>query len=169
MAPPVAASVAEVEGEGVQVAEPRHIDDILNSVLLDHPEGQAAREFLDKFTDLCHQVDDIIDLKISEAETIVEPFYNMLILLSCPFYQKYSNTLITVFNTCINTWLDSVKMESSTELWQREQADVLRIIGTEMTLTVIQILAGYRKRRELSLAVREYSYRKHHDEFGNPH
>jgi hypothetical protein len=142
---------------------------ILDSVFLDHPEGQMARDFIDKFGSLCEQVDDIIDKGIGDAEVIVQTHYDMLLLLSGPFYQKYSNTLLTVFNTCINVWLDSVKMERSTELWQREQADVLRSIGIEMTLTVIQILGGYKKRRELSIAVREWSYHKHHDEFGNGH
>lgn len=156
-----------VEGEVAEVN--KDIPAVLDSIFLDHPEGEEARLFLENFRLMSHQIDDIIDLKIQEPEAIIRPYYDFLLLLSCPFYQRHSNTLLTVFNTIMNTWLDSVKMENSAELWQREQADTLRTVGLEMTLTIVQILAGYDKRREISLPVREFVYKRHHDEFGNPH
>lgn len=139
--------------------------ELLNKLFNDHPDGQDAKTFLHHYGIYCHNIDDIVDEHVTEPEVILNTHMQALKLFSSNFYRKYQDVLYPCIINIHHTWLDSVAMESSSELWQKEQADVLRLVGIEIKLVVIELLGGYEARRKCSVAVRENTYKKQHDIF----
>lgn len=135
----------------------------MEKLYLDHPDGREAEAFLKHYNLYCHSIDDIIDEKITDSESILATLHMALNIFSSNFYRKYQDLIYPIVNLIHNTYADSVLMELSKEQWKKECADVLRSVGQEMCLIVIQILGGYKARRRLSLLVREYSYRTQHE------
>lgn len=137
----------------------------LEKLFASHPDGVEAKMFLANFGKYCHSIDDLIDGDIkSNPENIGVILILALNIYSMNFYVKYLNSLYPIIRLIHHTYFDSVKMELASEYWQKEQADVLKSVGQEMTLAIIEILGGYEKRRELGLIVREYSYKEQHEE-----
>lgn len=135
----------------------------MEKLYLDHPDGREAESFLKHYNLYCHAIDDLIDEKITDSENVLSVFHLGLNIYSSNFYRKYQDILYPIINLIHNTYADSCAMEVSQEQWQKECADVLRSIGQEMCLVIIQILGGYKARRRLSIIVREYSYRTQHE------
>jgi hypothetical protein len=61
-----------------------------------------------------------------------------------------------------NTYADSVQWEDSPIEYKRKIADVLRQMGNEVILAVIEIVKGVGVRREVSMKFRELSWLAHH-------
>lgn len=141
----------------------------LDKIFLDHPEGNEAKAFLVNFGLYCHMIDDLID---GEVENKPEQFAATLMLAtniySCAFYSNHQQQLYHAVHLIHHMYFDSVQMERSNVLWKREQADTLKSAGIQMTMTIIEILGGGSKRRELAQLVYEHSYKAQHDEAGNP-
>lgn len=135
----------------------------LNDLFNDHVDGADAKSFLHHYNIYNHAIDDIIDEKISDVETILSSYNLALDIYSSNFYRKYQQELHPIIKLIHHTWIDSVHMEQSKELWQKEQADTLKNVGIEMLLTVIEILGGYKCRRECSIAIRKNSFDKQHN------
>lgn len=139
------------------------LDQELNKLFLDHPDGEAAKVFLTSYGTYAHMVDDVIDEKEYQNHKRLLPTYMMhLNLLSCKFYLRNRDTLYPVMRVIHHSWFDSIEMERSENAWQRVQAETLKGAGIEMTLTIIEILGGYECRRRLSIAVREHAYKEQH-------
>lgn len=140
----------------------------LETLFLDHPDGIDAKSFLANFGTYCHAIDDVIDRDIPAHP---EQFGAILMMAaniySCNFYLKNIQILYHATHMIHHMYFDSVNMERAPELWKKEQADTLKSIGIQMTLTIIEILGGYPKRRQLSQLVHEHAYGKQHDEDGN--
>lgn len=137
-----------------------NIETILENLFSDHPDGDMAKSFILGFNEYCHRIDDIIDEKLTDAEVVCTTHMLALNLFSSNFYRKYSDVLYPVIVNIHHTWLDSVQMEKSSNLQSREQAVVLKSVGIEMLLMVVQILGGYEKRRKYSVLIRENNFRK---------
>lgn len=137
----------------------------LNKLFANHPDGNIAEIFLGNFGKFCHSIDDLIDGDIkNNPENIGAILILALNLYSNIFYRKYQDLLYPLILNIHNTYFDSVKMELSNEYWQKEQADTLKSVGQEMTLMIIYILGGYEERRRLGILVREHSYKQQHEE-----
>lgn len=139
------------------------LDKAFENLYSDHPDGREAESFLKHYNMYCHVIDDLIDEDGKNPEYILGMLHLALQIYSSNFYRKYQDVLYPVINIIHNTYADSVIMEHSGEQWQKECADVLRSVGQEMALVVIQILGGYKARRNLSLKVREFSYKSQHE------
>lgn len=140
----------------------------IEKLFLDHPDGNEAKRFLELWNVYVNAVDDIIDEKITESEFVLRAFNLATELYSTPFYVKYSSILYYNIKSAHHNYADSCLMEKSGIKWQEMQADFLRA-SSQLTLVIVEILGGYDKRRELSLAIHEDSYIKHHDGNGNRH
>ena len=136
---------------------------LLNSYLSHEPE---AIVFLQAYSAYIHAVDDIIDEKITEEEKILKAFGRALYLYSSNFYVKNSTSLFPLLLSIHNDYADSIKMEHSSEEWQKKTADVLRLGGFKVTLTVVGLVAGYDAMREVSMMMRKYAYDMHHNSEG---
>lgn len=140
----------------------------IERLYLDHPDGFEAKRFLTLWNVYVNAVDDIIDEKISDSEFILKAFNLATELYSMPFYVKYMGILYFAIKESHHCYADSCLMEKSGISWQETQADFLRATS-QLTLSIIEILGGYDKRRQLSILVREDSFNKHHDKDGNRH
>lgn len=141
----------------------------ITNVFLDHPDGLEAEQFLTNFGTYCHAIDDLIDKDLSSTP---EHFGIVLLMAtniySCNFYYKYQHILYQVIRVIHHTYFDSVKLERAPELWKKETADTIKSIGSQMTLTIIEILTTYENRRRLSPLVHEFCYNRQHDDNGQP-
>lgn len=141
----------------------------LKNLFLDHPEGAEAQQFWSNFGLYSHMIDDLIDRDIPDnPETFGAILMMACNLYSCNFYVKYQQHLYHAIHMIHHIYFDSVRMERSKELWKKEHADVLKSMGIQLSLTIIEILGEYNKRRELSDAMYKFSYEVQHDENGNP-
>lgn len=135
------------------------IHEQLEEVFNSHPDGAEGKTFLANAGIYFHMIDDLIDRDLASTP---ENFATLLILslniYSCNFYNKYQHILYSVIRNIHHTFFDTVRMERSTVLWHKEHAEILKSVGQDLTLTVVEILGGYEKRRELSTIVRDYSY-----------
>jgi hypothetical protein len=134
----------------------------LNKLFLDNPEGEQANWFLKNYGVYSHLLDDIIDNKETDHKKILPSYMIHLNLLSSDFYRKHQHELYPVMRLIHHVWQDSIEMEKSPEDWKRQQAETLKGIGIEMTLSIIEILGGYETRRRLSIMVREHAYTQQH-------
>lgn len=127
-----------------------------------------AIRFVKAFQDYCHNIDDIIDEKITDPEKILKVFLQAASIYSSNFYIKYSTQLYPLILVITNTYADSVKMERSGVAWKKKVSDVLRSTGNDILIFVVGIVAGWESMRDVSELIREYSYAEHHNELGEP-
>lgn len=137
------------------------IHEQLEEVFNNHPDGVEAKAFLANAGIYFHMIDDLVDKDLSN---IPENFATLLILslniYSCNFYNKYQHILYPVIRNIHHTFFDTVQMERSPIMWHKEHAEILKSVGQDLTLTIVEILGGYEKRREMSAVVRDYSNSK---------
>lgn len=127
-----------------------------------------AIRFVKAFQDYCHNIDDIIDEKITDPEKILKVFLQACSIYSSAFYQRYAIQLHSVIMVITNSYADSVKMDHSGIAWKKKVSDVLRTAGNDMLILVVGIVAGWESMRDVSELIREYSYAEHHNELGEP-
>lgn len=114
-----------------------------------------------------HAIDDIIDEEIPKDsvkdEFILKTFEFAETVYTNIYYLTHISRLRPLVKMVSNTYMDSVQMEKSNSKWKKDYADVLRTMGNEILLAVIEIENGLNSRREASLELRELSYRTHHE------
>lgn len=115
----------------------------------------------------CHAIDDIIDGDKTDSEHIIKTFQFSTTLHTSNFFLKNWATLNPIIDVAFNSYADSVKLEKGVK-WERNYADVLRQVANEVIVAVVGIVAGYDKKREISLELRQLSYLEHHDLTGKP-
>ena len=126
-------------------------------------QGRAdAFEVLKTWNEWAHAVDDIIDEKITDPERIVAAHIAMFNLTRLPFYRQHASELDGVIFAVINLWLDTVRFEQSTEMWQRAWADAARSCGNELVVAVARLVGGWDHSRAISGALRELSWKDQH-------
>jgi len=140
----------------------------IEQLLAPHPE---AWEFVLKYNEYCHAVDDIIDdeKKRADNEFILKAFQLAADVYSTPFYRRHVDVLRPIEFMVNNTYADSVKWEKSAETWKRRDAQAIRHVGIDMFFIVVAITYGRETMRELSDEMRTYSHLKHMKEEGLNH
>lgn len=119
-----------------------------------------------------HQIDDIIDEEIPKDnvkdEFILKTFEMAHDIYVNTYYLNHLFELKPLVKMASNTYMDSVQMERSNSNWKKSYADVLRTMGNEVLLAVIEIEGGIDLRRRASIELREISYKTHHTALGFP-
>jgi len=119
-----------------------------------------------------HAIDDIIDEEIpkdnAKDEFILKTFEMAHDVYVNVYYLNNLHALKPLAKMASNTYMDSVQMERSNSQWKKSYADVLRTMGNEILLAVIEIEGGIDLRRRASLELREISYKTHHTALGYP-
>lgn len=133
---------------------------------LDAEKHKDAIEFAYYWLTLCHVVDDLIDDKNTNPESILKAFEYSAIVYSLPFYRQYAHILLPLVKAATNDYADSVLFEQSPIDWQKHYADVLRQNGNMVICAVIELCVGIDARRSFSQRIREISYIMHHTEEG---
>lgn len=130
--------------------------------------NQEAMVFLLAFHAYCHGIDDLIDGDLEKnTENILDLLMQANALYTTPFYQAHFVRLGGIVAHITNTYADSVAWEKSDDAWKRGVADVIRLCGNDMVLAVSAITSGYRGMRNLSLKLREFSWKNQHQEVPN--
>ncbi len=124
-----------------------------------------AGDFLRKWRQYVHDIDDIIDEDKSD-EFIIATFMAAAYLYAHPFYLAHLPALQQIVINCTNAYADSVAWEKSDVPWKREFSDHYRHFGMEMAIAVATICGGYMHAREVSLILREICYHGHHNANG---
>ncbi len=130
----------------------------ISAALSNHPD---AKEFILLYSAYVHRIDDIIDEpeKRSDPEFMLQTFQLAADVFSCDFYHKHRNVLRPTEFLINNTYADSVQWERSSEIWKRQEADVLRHTAIDMFLLVTAICLGRDATRKISLRFREYAHK----------
>ncbi len=138
--------------------------DILKDVfamLDDHPD---AKLMLKTYCNYCHDVDDIIDEKKIDSEHVLKTQAMMSDILNSDFWVKNAHFLYIVEALINNDYADSnILMNKPKDSPEYQQGDVLRCSGNLMIFAVILLTKGRDALRKVSLAIREASYKAHHD------
>lgn len=121
-----------------------------------------AMAFLRLWANYCHRIDDIIDKPVKNPDDFLEALALANVLYSSNFYQRAPQALRMAVLLCTNDFEDSVSWENSTVEWQKRWSDVLRFAGNHMVLVVAFVCGGYARGREVSLLLREDSWKHHH-------
>lgn len=124
-----------------------------------------AMDFLKRWGDYCHAVDDIEDEQTT-AELRQATFIAALELYTHPFFRANLPALKQVVYSAANLYTDSLAWEKSKVKWQREFADWARHAGAEMVLAVANIVGGFAHMRSISLELRTVNWSEHHNEKG---
>lgn len=141
-------------------------DTIAKDILQDWPD---AIEFLCRYHNYCHAIDDIIDEHITDPEVILAAFMLAADVYNCDFYLANRHWLLPMISHVTNTYADSVVMERSTEVsWHKTFADAIRNCANDMAVQVVVHCRGWAVGRKLSMLLRTDSYNKHHTEEGKP-
>lgn len=123
----------------------------------DNPE---AFRFLIAWSNYCHAVDDIIDSDIRDSEGILNVFVMAQEIYGSNFYLSNFDRLFHSIRVVTSSYADSVSMARSTELWQREEANIIRSCGNDIILLVASITGGYGVMRKIAFQLRKHSYEK---------
>lgn len=122
-----------------------------------------ALKFVYLFGEYAQLLDDIIDEEeFRNAERQMKLQYLALQLYSSDFYNTHRGMLYPTLLQIHNTYNDSLCWEGSAEEWKRTFSDVLRCCGNEMIFSLVHAYAGYDAMREISLKIREDSYKRQH-------
>lgn len=121
----------------------------------------------------CNAIDDIVDCKFEKDDKmrrllVVRTFELAAHIYSSEFYIINMHILFPLMKMAGQSYMDSIILEDSKEVWKRNLGDNLRHEANNITLAVIEIVCGIEKRMEASLELRECSYNTHHDKLGNP-
>jgi hypothetical protein len=130
----------------------------VNEILSIEP---GACEFVLQYQDYVHMIDDIIDDKITDPDTILLAFGKSRALFSNVFYQKYIQQLSLLELLINNEYADVVEWEQSSEEWKRRHADALRHCGYNMLFACIAICGGPEVLRKVSGRFRENAHQIH--------
>ena len=124
-----------------------------------------ALDFMQRAGGHFHAVDDVIDQGF-EPQRYLETFAQAIDVYSHPFYHAHVLALRGVCETLLQQYADSVRMEAAPELWKQRTSDVLRHAGNELIIAVARITGGWALATKVSDALRELSWREHHDAEG---
>ena len=138
----------------------------IEEILAPHPE---AMEFVLRYWQYCHAVDDIIDDPECRQnnEKILASYQLAADVFSCPFYRENVATLRPVEFMVNNTYADSVIWENpNNERWKQRDSQALRHVGIDMFLITVSICCDRETMRKISSEMRTYSHLKHMKEEG---
>ena len=132
-----------------------------------------AYDFLMQWEGHCHTVDDICDGEITDSLCIVKGFVTAQCLILHPFFVKHQARLWPILLLSANAYSDSLLFQNSSEDYKKQIGDYLRSFSNEMLLIVGMLCArddetAWDKVRKISPLIRELSYKKHHNENGEP-
>lgn len=130
--------------------------------------NRTALEFLVMWHEYLHEIDDLIDNKVTDPQQWIRAFANANLVYSHDFYTAYARDLRLIVMIATNAYADSVAWESVGVEWQRQWADISRHAGLEMVFAVAVICGGYDKMRAISAPLKEFAHKCHHDEEGKP-
>lgn len=145
----------------------QEIDELINKELMevlykelrDHKE---ALDFVIEYRNYIHMIDDIIDEDRSN-EKLLEAFAKASEIFSMPFWRKHAHLLVMIEQSINNTYADSTQWEKSDVEWIKRDASVLRHSGIDMFFSVINLVCGREKLRDISSAFRQQAHRLHMD------
>lgn len=129
---------------------------------------QDAMNFLRLFHAYSHSIDDLLDLKQFNPETLLKVLANANIVYSSPFYSRHAHRLHLVIANVTNAFADSIAWARSRDEWKKQWADTLRFSGNEMVLAVAMICGGFGLMRQMSPLLKELSWQCHHGEGEKP-
>lgn len=150
------------------------IDDELNAGATTRPYLRAANgnrsalEFMVVWHEYLHEVDDLIDNEMQDKQQWIKVFAHANLVYSMDFYVSHAKELRLVVMLVTNAYCDSVLFEADSLQWKKQWADVIRHAGLEMIYAVAMICGGYDLMRSISVELKEYAHRCHHDAEGNP-
>lgn len=124
-----------------------------------------AMDFIDKFRQYMHGIDDIEDTQTG-TEFRLHTFILAMHVYNHPFFLKHGAALKQLILNITNTYADCVAFEKSDIEWQRQWADHHRHCGLELVLAVAGILGGYVHMRSVSREFRVACHEGHHDNAG---
>lgn len=144
-------------------------EQLLSKLRLYLERDQEAVRFIQAITEYFHSVDDIIDEKIIEPERVLKVFIQAAAVYSSNFYHRYYTQLYPLILNITNVYADSIRLEHDEEPWKRYCGDVLRSVGNDIITIVVGIVSGWEAMRDVSILIREVSYKEHHDKLtGKP-
>ena len=119
---------------------------------------QPAMAWFLEYCQFCEVIDDLIDRDkpIREQDVVNLLFTAFVELPANTFYQHFGATLAPVIVAGINAWLDSNNYERGKSLDDRIRAYMLRDRYMEVLATVIYLLHGPERMRELSMEIRDF-------------
>lgn len=126
-------------------------------------EDSFAMVFLNLWSEYCHDIDDLIDEKKHDAETLCKLLILANVLYSTHFYVNHATALKLVVLNITNAYADSVKWDKAGD-WQGKWADTLRFAGAEMVTAVAMITGGYDLVRQISPLLREVNWKIQHEQ-----
>jgi hypothetical protein len=141
-----------------------HQDRYINFIQKWLKDSPDARAWLAAYGIYTHAIDDIIDGDKTDNQHILKTFELAAKLYMHPFCRAHHYILYSLIIMASNTYMDSVLLERSAEIWKQKVADALRQCGNEIMLACVEIVGGVEARREASLELREISYWTHHKE-----
>jgi hypothetical protein len=115
-----------------------------------------------------HAIDDFIDGDRTDFQHFLRVQELAAIVYSNEFYHQNRWLLYPLVMMASNSYMDSIQLEHKSEQWKRNVADNLRQHANELIIKVIEIIGGYDLRREASMALREISWKSHHEKDGTP-
>ena len=120
-------------------------------------DAAAVAWFLD-YCQFCEVIDDLVDRDkpVLESDVVNLLFTAFVELPSNAFFLHYGGTLAPVIVAGINAWLDSNVYERGTTVNDRIRAYMLRDRYMEVLSTVIYLLHGPERMRELSMEIRDF-------------
>ena len=136
---------------------------LLSDLAVLFQEKPEALEFLNLYGNYGELIDDMVDdpgnsLTVQKADEL------SIKICECSYWQKHQQCLWCIRWIIHNQFFDSVKLESSSELWKRRDAKVLSHAGSMMLFAVILIEFVVEKLNEISVRFREHMYDKHKDD-----
>lgn len=110
-----------------------------------------------------HAIDDQIDGDRTDFQHFLRVQELAAIVYSNEFYHAHKWQLYPLIMMASNSYMDSVALEHSNEVWKQRVSDSLRQHANELLIAVIEIAGGYEMRREASMELREISWKSHHE------
>lgn len=128
-----------------------------------------AERFLALWGAYCHDVDDVIDENLWDAEHIVSVLALAVTFYSDPYYVRNVALLRMPVLMATAVFADSCIWEQKEQpLWKRQFADVMRHSGNEVINCVAFIQGGYDHMQQVSLPLMATCYIYHKDKYGLP-
>ena len=122
-----------------------------------------AQEFLLLYSKYVHAIDDVIDEKITDAESVLATFSLAKQVYSCRFYRQHADYLGPLDDLINNTYADSCDWEKSASPMKRRDAGALSHSGIDMFFATILICQGRDELRKVSSAIREITHKLHYE------
>jgi len=138
-----------------------------------------AYRWLFRFRDMCHALDDIIDIPERRADNqFIGRVSNLYVeVLSDDFYSNRRPHLYPVVKQCHHFYFNSVAWEHSDVSWKANYADVIRCCTNNMVVAVVELVVleetgnldvAYEAARDIALLSATKSWCDHHSEDGTP-